>query len=160
MPKRIDKDTCRKLFLAYGGWFGSPRIYLHGELIDGRVRREVSDELGLRTGPDGTVNSVRLTIDADAVRFLCLVGHYSRAREYLPDAFTTAQDAAAYCACEPELVAPLFVKRPRICPQMKPHTTPRRRDAIKNIARLYRAAKEGTGFVSADQILEVMRPWF
>jgi hypothetical protein len=108
---------------------------------------------------DDRTPKVRATITGDAVHLLCLAGHFDRAKILLPLGIETPDDAAAFCCCHSIDVAPMFSQRPRNCPTMKPRTTPRRRQAIEQIAILYREAREGTGYVSADQIQKVLAPW-
>lgn len=144
------------LLVRYNGWFGPPAIYLEKELLDGRLRTEAADAIGLSERKRAII---RASIPGDAVLLLCTAGHYDRAKALLPAGIETIQDGAAYCCCSTEDIAPMFAKRPRICPPMKPRTTPRRRQAIEQMAILYREAREGTGFVSAEQIKKVLDPW-
>lgn len=156
MHDKLDIESARMLLVRYDGWFGPPAIYLENELLDGRLRTQAFNALKFR---ETQRCIVRARIPGDAVLLLCTAGHYDRAKALLPAGIETIQDGAAYCCCSTEDIAPMFAKRPRKCPPMKPRTTPRRRQAIEQMAILYREAREGTGFVSAEQIKKVLDPW-
>jgi hypothetical protein len=66
------KETMRLL-----GWFGPPKVMYRGQLIDGRERSAIADELGLSLTARTTVaRNAR-----QAARLLIASGHYARAAQ-------------------------------------------------------------------------------
>jgi hypothetical protein len=159
MADRLDPQTARFLFGQLGTWYGPPRIVYGGaggtdnRLIDGRIRFREAVAHGLEAHE---LPAVRATTKGQVARLLCVVGHYERARDWIPTVLTTPAEVAAFCQCRAEVVAPLCRRRRS---PMQAHTTPRRRAAIEGIARLLREAEQGNGSVTADQIRRVLGPW-
>lgn len=152
MSKQLTPEQAEKLFGTYRGWFGPPAIKYCNAYIDGRTR--IAHFGKWRGQPIPTWIAMN---DADAAKGLVLAHHYDRALAYVPEALRNVRDASAFCGLSREDVAPMFATgRPK---RLAAHTTPRRRQAIEKISRLLREAEQGSGFVSADRIREVLAPW-
>lgn len=154
MAHRHDTEAIR-LLLEHGQlWFGWPPIEgPDGKLIDGRVRFREAVALRIAIPP-----AARARTASEACRLLCIVGHYERAKEFVPSALHRIDDAAAFCGItERELIAPMFRKPKRPQPRWESRYAHRR--AIEQMARLMRSAELTTGYVTADEIRGVLAPW-
>lgn len=156
MTQKLDSETARLLLQSWGTWFGAPPVEFGGQLVDGRVRFREAVSLGM-----GAAVPKRLVVilRSDVAKYLCLAGHFDRAREYVPSMLIDARDVAAYCHCRIEVVAPMCRKIHLVVPRMRVHTPAARRRAIERIAIALRAAEQGDGFVSAEQLRKALEQW-
>jgi hypothetical protein len=159
MLERLNDEQASSLLRDFDGWFGPPMIQLrHGngaiQTIDGRVRFRAA--VAAKT----TVPIRTVTTSGDAARILCIVGHYERAREFIPSELRDCRDVAAYCHCAPEIVSPLTrVRRPKLPTNSRTINTARRRDVIISIRGLIRQAENSDGLVSSDELRKALRAW-
>lgn len=148
------------LFNEYRAWYGPPTLSLHGETIDGRIRLAALSTLQLAKSRPFVdhVPHVQANSAGEAAKYLCLAGHYDRARRFIPESLTSARDIAAYCHCDASLVAPITsCRRPR--PRYTINNTIRRRDTINTLCHLLRVAEQTTGTVDASDLRKALTPW-
>lgn len=155
-----DLDNATHLFREYRSWYGPPTLSLHGETIDGRVRLAALGTLQLANSRPfiDHVPHVQTNSAGEAAKYLCLAGHYDRARRFIPELLTSAKDIAAYCHCDASLVAPITsCRRPRA--RYTINNTIRRRDTINTLCYLLRVAEQSTGNVDAADLRKALSPW-
>lgn len=156
----ITQADATHLFHEYRAWYGPPTLSLHGETIDGRVRLAALAALQISNSRPFVdhVPHVQTNSSGEAAKFLCLAGHYDRARRFIPESLTSARDIAAYCHCDASLVAPITsCRRPR--PRYTVNNTIRRRDTINTLCYLLRVAEQSTGTVDASELRKALSPW-
>ena len=158
MPQ-LDTATATYLFDQYSTWFGPPALVLHGETLDGRIRL-ASLSSRYKASPRHIIPplTVHANSAGEAAKFLCLAGHYDRARLYIPAALTTATDIAAYCHCDVSTVAPITTHR-QPPSRSRYKNTVRRRDTMFTLVSLLRNAEQSTGLVDAADLRKALTPW-
>jgi hypothetical protein len=144
---------------AYGTWFGPPRIRFDAETIDGRKRQAAWEKMPLSIRRKGIPTKDART-KGDLAQLLCLAGHYDRAREHIPEELTDIRDIAAYCHCEPEIVAPIRAAKRHAYKRRARNVIYARRDTIEHIRQLMIDAERRGRDIKCDEVREVLRPWF
>jgi hypothetical protein len=138
------KETMRLL-----GWFGPPKVMYRGQVIDGRERAAVADELGLTTAAHTTMarNS------RQAARLLIAAGHYDRAAQLGLFPFDPADSKTclqwAGLDKPAKAIIPRRVHEPRI-----------RAQAIDRLkATLERARARGEDTIPIYDVKEILSRW-
>jgi len=159
MTQQLSPQQARYLISQYQGWFGPPILFHHRSIIDGKVRLEALNQL-LGCSAFFPTPKIYCHSDGEAIKYLCLAGHYDRARKMCPRELNNARLLSAYCHCEVELVAPLVTKHGGVhCRNVRANNTHRRREAIERIAILLKHAETSDGLVDASELRKALAPW-